>query len=252
MFKSLVAGRSLPGWITLGWVVLGEIHQGRFALEVLGGITDFFQKHVFIGLLIGFGFLYVSSVWPKLKRYIPSWLRFETIHERVHTIESRLKPKEVKSPECYGVVFRRESKWVASLKSMLLESLTDTTIRIHFIKENGADITNPTGEWLVNQERGPDGDLIFTTRTNKVTLNYNETQHFELITINKNGSLSATLTQDLKPGDWKATISLVSAGRCPLEGTLHFTIYPDNDIEWKDRHLHAHLTQQQTMAQQTG
>lgn len=89
MLKNLVAGRSLPGWITLGWVVLGEIHQGRFALEVLGGITEFFQKHVFIGLLIGFGLLYLSSVWPKLKRHIPLWLRFETIHERIGNLDTR-------------------------------------------------------------------------------------------------------------------------------------------------------------------
>jgi len=54
------------------------------------GITEFFQKHVFIGLLIGFGLLYLSSVWPQLKRrHIVLWLRFETIHERLGNLDTR-------------------------------------------------------------------------------------------------------------------------------------------------------------------
>jgi hypothetical protein len=99
--RGLLAGRSLPGWIVLGWVVLGEIHEGKFALEVLDGITEFFQHHVFMGLLIGFSLLFLATAWSELSNRMPSWLRFRTIHERVHELEHSVNAHEAACTEVH-------------------------------------------------------------------------------------------------------------------------------------------------------
>ena len=97
--KVLRSRWSVPGWIVLGWIVLGEIHEGKFALDVFGVITDFFQHHVFYGLLIGFGMLFLAGGWDALTKRFP-WLKFQTIHDRVHALELHLQPLESESTAC--------------------------------------------------------------------------------------------------------------------------------------------------------
>lgn len=77
----------------LGWVVLGEIHVGTFAVEILRNVTEYFQGHIFIGLSIGFAFLFAAMVWPDLKKSLPVWVQLpKTLHERVHAIDKDVLP----------------------------------------------------------------------------------------------------------------------------------------------------------------
>jgi hypothetical protein len=235
--RGLLSGRSVPGWLVLWWVVLGEIHEGKFALEVFSGITDFFQHHIFIGLFIGFGLLFFASAWSDLKKRLPSWLSFSTIHERVHAIESQLKPPKRELPECFGVIYRKNGRWVTNIKSMRQETLSDATMRIDFLKDGCVDIeiTNPNAIWTVIEQRGSDGDRTHERRDHSITLKYKDVQFFDFISIGQDGGLLATPTAALGAGDWEARMSLISAGQITLSGVVTFAVFPDNDIEWGNR-----------------
>lgn len=89
--RGLWSAFSVPGWIILGWVVLGEVHVAKFGVEVLRSIGEYFQEHVFIGLLVGFGFLFLAVLWPGIKDKLPPWFKLpETMHDRVHRINKEL------------------------------------------------------------------------------------------------------------------------------------------------------------------
>ena len=91
-FRGLLSRFSLPGWVLLAWIVLGEVHVGTFAVELIRNVTEYLQHHLAVGLVVGFGWLMLAMLWPEWKSRLPPWVKLPmTLHEKVHALETNFK-----------------------------------------------------------------------------------------------------------------------------------------------------------------
>jgi hypothetical protein len=74
-------------------------------------------------------------------------------------------------------------------------------------------------------------------KAGSITLEQDETQPFVLVMHGEDGSHYDSERNEIRPGKWKAHISLLSDDPKPLEGTIGFTVFPDNSLEWDSRNF---------------
>src|ERR1017187_1456828 len=105
-------------WFFVGEAVLAYLHLGEFAVRFVEDLFAWVQTHFFADLFIGLGLLFLNNQWPNIKPRLPSWLKFRTVHGRLHTIEEEHLPA---IRESHGVITTR----LADMDSLLSGRLAD-------------------------------------------------------------------------------------------------------------------------------
>lgn len=91
-------------WFFLGESVLGALHLGEFSVTFVRDVFGWMQVHFFVDFFIGLGLIFLRIEWPRIEPRIPAWLRFKTVHDRLHTIEEEHLPA---IRESHGVISGR-------------------------------------------------------------------------------------------------------------------------------------------------
>ena len=74
--------------------MLGGLHLSEFSLRLSTELFEFMRGHYLADLGVGLGLLFLANQWGNIKPYIPSWLKYRTIHDRLHDFEN------VHIPQC--------------------------------------------------------------------------------------------------------------------------------------------------------
>jgi hypothetical protein len=86
-FTGIAKRVTLPGWVLVGWAAIEMLHTGGFAVDKITAAYDFLGGHPIYLLLAGLVWIFGWAAWPEyIKPWWPSWLRFTTMHERVHAL----------------------------------------------------------------------------------------------------------------------------------------------------------------------
>src|SRR5258708_5947234 len=141
----------LFGWFFLVEAVLGFLHLGEFSMSFVQGVFGWMQIHFFVDLFIGLGLLFIRVEWPSIEPRIPSWLRFRTLHDRVHLIEGKYNT--------FGERLDALEKSIASYREAIptlqegYEAITDHELRLINMEEHGK-VNRPLLEALKNSVIG--------------------------------------------------------------------------------------------------
>jgi pyrimidine deaminase RibD-like protein len=143
---------------------------------------------------------------------------------------------------CDGRIYRHgwpnDKPTVAGIRNTAGKPLRDAAVRIRFIEEDGTEFTTARADWLVTRTHDRNGDEMTTNhKAGSITLEQDETQPFVLVMHGEDGSHYDSERNEIRPGKWKAHISLLSDDLKPLEGTIGFTVFPDNSLEWDSRNV---------------
>jgi pyrimidine deaminase RibD-like protein len=141
---------------------------------------------------------------------------------------------------CDGLIYRHawpnDKPTVGGIRNTTGKPLRDAAVRIRFIEEDGTEFTTARADWLVTRTHDRNGDEMTTNhKAGSITLEPDETQPFVLVVHGEGGSHCDCECNEIMQGKWKAHISLLSDDPKPLEGTVGFTVFPDNSLEWDSR-----------------
>lgn len=141
---------------------------------------------------------------------------------------------------CDGLIYRHawqnDKPTVGGIRNTTGKPLRDAAVRIRFVEENGTEFTTARADWLVTRTHDRKGDEMTTNhKAGSVTLALDETQPFVLVVHGEGGIHCDCERNEIRQGKWKAHISLLSDDPKPLEGTIGFTVFPDNSLEWDSR-----------------
>jgi len=87
----LLTGRSVPGWLLLGWTVLEQLHTAGYLTELTHRAVMYLGNHPGICIFIGFAWLGLVVTWPDLRKRIPPWAIPRTTYERIEAVENSLR-----------------------------------------------------------------------------------------------------------------------------------------------------------------
>ena len=141
---------------------------------------------------------------------------------------------------CDGLIYRHawpnDKPTVGGIRNNSGKALRNAAVRIRFIENDGTEFTTARADWLVTRTHDRNGDERTTNRkAGSITLEPDETQPFVLVVHGEDGSHCDCERNEIRPGKWKAYISLLSDDPKQLEGIIGFTVFPDNSLEWDSR-----------------
>ena len=111
-------------WVFLVEAVLGFLHLGEFSVRFAYDVFAWLQTNFLATFFIGLGLLVLHVKWPQTQPRIPAWLRFRTVHDRLHAIEAEHIPELLNGAETLGGRVGELEVKVSSIRADLDEAIS--------------------------------------------------------------------------------------------------------------------------------